>query len=101
MVKLRDCKDIQDTGNHHGDGMYRLDLTQQGTSVECDMTTDGGGWTVIFYGSLLWPFCLFLRYYVYCPINYILVPIGFRNSLELNIIGPDKQNVDRKIIIFL
>ena len=47
MVKLRDCKDIQDTGNHHGDGMYRLDLSQQNSFVKCDMSTDGGGWTVI------------------------------------------------------
>ena len=59
VVKLRDCKDIQDTGNHHGDGMYRLDLSQQGTSVKCDMTTDGGGWTVIAFESLLGLFCLF------------------------------------------
>ena len=50
---MRDCKDIQDTGNHHGDGMYRLDLSQQGTTVKCDMTTDGGGWTVITYIYIL------------------------------------------------
>ena len=44
--KLRDCKDILDTGKSHGDGDYDVILGGQSARVLCDMKTDGGGWTV-------------------------------------------------------
>lgn len=48
-VQLYDsCKSILDAGESRGDGIYTIDPT--GTSpfdVQCDMTTNGGGWTGI------------------------------------------------------
>ena len=44
--KLRDCKDVLDSGSSHGDGSYTIELGSQSVRVSCDMTTTGGGWTV-------------------------------------------------------
>ncbi len=45
------CKVINDEGQSAGDGIYWLDLTGGSTSdafqTVCDMTTDGGGWTLM------------------------------------------------------
>jgi len=40
------CKVILDKGWSIGSGVYTLDLPSGNKSVTCDMTTDGGGWTV-------------------------------------------------------
>lgn len=51
-VRLASCRDILAGGYASGDGDYSIDLDGAGGqppfAVKCDMTTDGGGWTLGF-----------------------------------------------------
>jgi len=46
------CKEILDVGNSVGDGMYTIYPYNNATTAQvfCDMTTDDGGWTMVFAG---------------------------------------------------
>mgnify|MGYP001054570441 CR=1 FL=1 len=48
--KPQSCMDILTNGNSKGSGTYTIYPRGTAVSVECDMTTHGGGWTKVWHG---------------------------------------------------
>jgi hypothetical protein len=42
------CLEILNNGYSNGDGVYYIDFSGVSTAMYCDMTTNNGGWTVIY-----------------------------------------------------
>jgi len=41
------CKDILERGDSIGDGIYQANFDGQLNDVYCNMTINGGGWTLV------------------------------------------------------
>ena len=50
LVAAADCADIQ-LGGATASGTYKVHIGQESVRVYCDLTTDGGGWTVSRYAT--------------------------------------------------
>ena len=48
---LNNCSQILNLGHSNGDGIYFVSTPKGNIDVLCDMTIDGGGWTLVSYGG--------------------------------------------------
>lgn len=51
LTSYNSCKAILDAGASNGSGLYTIDPGNIGSPIQvyCDMSSDGGGWTRVFY----------------------------------------------------
>jgi hypothetical protein len=75
LIAPTSCEDILKNDRTKRDGVYTIYIDGQDKEVFCDMTTQGGGWTVRFYVFLCSPKILNSFYPFYKHACMIIVVI--------------------------